>query len=179
MVLPFLPFLLPLLTEFGPGLIRTIAGDKAGSVADSVVDAVEVVTGKRVTNKAEAEEAVAMIKADPALAAKLRMDLDEIELRTEQAYLDDRQDARDRDVKMRRAGYSNSRADLMVAGAGVVLVSCLACLVLLKSDLPGEAVGIISTVAGIAGACLKDAFQFEFGSSRGSKEKDALMAGKG
>jgi hypothetical protein len=42
--------------------------------------------------------------------------------------------------------------------------------------LPGEAVGIISTVAGIFGACLKDAYAFEFGSSRGSKEKDSTVA---
>ena len=37
-------------------------------------------------------------------------------------------------------------------------------------------VGIISTVAGIFGACLRDAFQFEFGSSRGSRDKDELLA---
>jgi len=36
--------------------------------------------------------------------------------------------------------------------------------------------GIISTVAGIFGACLKDAYAFEFGSSRGSKEKDMTVA---
>jgi hypothetical protein len=49
-------------------------------------------------------------------------------------------------------------------------------LVFFRKDIPGEAVGIISTVAGIFGACLRDAYQFEFGSSRGSKEKDALIA---
>jgi hypothetical protein len=31
-------------------------------------------------------------------------------------------------------------------------------------------------IAGIFGACLKDAYTFEFGSSRGSKEKDDSIA---
>ena len=39
-------------------------------------------------------------------------------------------------------------------------------------SLSGEGVGIISTISGIFGSCLKDAFGFEFGSSRGSREKD-------
>jgi hypothetical protein len=64
----------------------------------------------------------------------------------------------------------------MVAAAAVGLISCLLVLVFFRKDIPGEAVGIISTVAGIFGACLRDAYQFEFGSSRGSKEKDALIA---
>jgi hypothetical protein len=37
-------------------------------------------------------------------------------------------------------------------------------------------VGIISTIAGIFGACLKDAYTFEFGSSLGSKQKDDTVA---
>lgn len=43
------------------------------------------------------------------------------------------------------------------------------------ASVPGEVVGIVSTIAGIFGACLRDAFQFEFGSSRGSREKDAIL----
>jgi hypothetical protein len=172
MVAPLIGMALGLAAEFGPGLVRHFAGDKAADVTDKVIGAAKAVTGKDDPN-----EAVEMIRADPALAAQLRQNLASLEVEVTKAYLADRQNARQRDVEMRKAGYSNSRADLMVAGAGVVLVSCLGCLVLLKGDLPGEAVGIISTVAGIAGACLKDAFQFEFGSSRGSKEKDRLMAG--
>ena len=67
---------------------------------------------------------------------------------------------------------SNTRADIMVIAAAVGLLSCLISLALFRSNLPGEAVGIISTIAGIFGSCLKDAYSFEFGSSRGSKVKD-------
>ncbi|MBR1735148.1 MAG: hypothetical protein IJ730_06900 [Alphaproteobacteria bacterium] len=66
----------------------------------------------------------------------------------------------------------NRRLNLMVTGAALGLVFCLLVLTTYKGDLPGEVVGIISTVSGIFGACLKDAYSFEFGSSRGSKEKD-------
>jgi len=64
----------------------------------------------------------------------------------------------------------------MVVSAAMGLVMCLASLAFYSEALPGEAVGIISTVAGIFGACLKDAYAFEFGSSRGSKEKDSTVA---
>lgn len=66
----------------------------------------------------------------------------------------------------------NKRLNIMVIGAAVGLVFCLLILTSYKRDLPGEVVGIISTVSGIFGACLKDAYSFEFGSSRGSKDKD-------
>lgn len=66
----------------------------------------------------------------------------------------------------------NKRLNLMVIGAALGLVFCLMVLTTYKGDLPGEVVGIISTVSDIFGACLKDAYSFEFGSSRGSKDKD-------
>jgi hypothetical protein len=42
-------------------------------------------------------------------------------------------------------------------------------------SLSGEVIGIVSTIAGIFGSCLKDACAFEFGSSRGSKEKETHL----
>lgn len=70
----------------------------------------------------------------------------------------------------------NKRLTLMVIGAAIGLAFCLIILTTYKGDLPGEVVGIISTVAGIFGACLKDAYSFEFGSSRGSKDKDDRLS---
>lgn len=70
----------------------------------------------------------------------------------------------------------NKRLNIMVIGAAVGLIFCLLILTSYKGDLPGEVVGIISTVSGIFGACLKDAYSFEFGSSRGSKDKDERIS---
>jgi hypothetical protein len=64
----------------------------------------------------------------------------------------------------------------MVISAVVGLISCLAIICIFRHELPGEVIGIISTIAGIFGSCLRDAYNFEFGSSRGSKEKDQTVA---
>ncbi len=94
----------------------------------------------------------------------------------EMAGYKDRENARLRDIALAQAGRSNLRADIMVISAAFGLISCLATITLFRTSLPGEAVGIISTIAGIFGSCLKDAYAFEFGSSRGSKLKDTKLS---
>ena len=69
-------------------------------------------------------------------------------------------------------GKRNLRGDIMVLSALLGLLGCLGALTVFKMSLSGEVIGIISTIAGIFGSCLKDAYAFEFGSSRGSKEKE-------
>jgi hypothetical protein len=73
---------------------------------------------------------------------------------------------------------NNKRNDIMVLSAAFGLILCLVMLGWFHEGLPGEAVGILSMIAGIFGACLKDAYAFEFGSSRGSKEKDRAFLQK-
>ncbi|MDR2794625.1 MAG: hypothetical protein LBB12_02515 [Holosporaceae bacterium] len=75
-------------------------------------------------------------------------------------------------LSIMNASSRNKRLNIMIIGAAMGLVFCLLTLTSYNGDLPGEVVGIISTVSGIFGACLKDAYSFEFGSSRGSKDKD-------
>lgn len=78
-------------------------------------------------------------------------------------------------MALARAGQRNVRADVMIIGAVVGLLACLIVLVQFQDQVPGEVVGIVSTIAGLFGACLRDAFQYEFGSSRGSADKSALI----
>lgn len=124
----------------------------------------------------------AAIAADPAALARIR----ELELQHDAtvrqmamqitlAELQDVQSARARDVDLAKLGRPNTRADVMVAGATLGLLACLFSLVLYRDKIPPEAVGIISTVASIFGLCLRDAFTFEFGSSRSSQAKDATI----
>lgn len=84
----------------------------------------------------------------------------------------EKQICNDNKIGMLNAYNKNRRLNIMILGAVFGLVFCLLMLTFYKGDLPGEVVGIISTVAGIFGSCLKDAYSFEFGSSRGSKDKD-------
>lgn len=96
-------------------------------------------------------------------------------LATYQAEIADRQSARERDIELARAGRGNRRADVMVALDVLGLVACLVAIVWLRASLTGESITLITTLAGYFGLSLRDAHQFEFGSSRGSKDKDAML----
>jgi hypothetical protein len=179
------------LISYGPSLIRMageLFGGKTSVAAYTVGDLVDGVKGlPAAVAEEKLAEKMAKLPPETLLAfeqAKVR--LQEIEKEREAnrlvadtaqqaAALADMQSARQRDVELRKSGDNNTRADVMVIGAVVGLISCLAVLIFFKGEVPGEVVGIVSMVAGIFGACLKDAYAFEFGSSRGSKEKDALL----
>lgn len=154
-----------------PKLVGALAGDQAADVADKVITVAQQVTGT-----ATPEAALQKLQADPNLVLQANVRMQEIEADIEKAYLADRQNARDRDRAMIQAGMRNTRADAMVLGCVIGLIACLVTLALYKSAIPGEVVGILSTIAGIFGSCLKDAFSFEFGSSRSSRDKDSIIA---
>lgn len=161
------------LAQYAPSIIKWLTGsDKAEEAAQKVVEVAQAVTGKT------GDAALQAIAADPALALQFKQSIIQIEAEMDKAYLADRADARKRDVAYIQSGKRNVRADLMVLGATVGLIACLVVLVQFKSQIPGEVVGILSTISGLFGACLRDAFQFEFGSSRGSREKDAILGGR-
>lgn len=160
------------LAQFAPSLIKLFTGsDKAEAVANHVVGIAQAVTGK-----SNGQDALAVIQADPAKAMEFQIAISAQQAGMEKAYLADREGARGRDVELHKLGFSNRRADVMVALDATGLIACLAVLVFFRSSLPGEVVGILSTIAGIFGACLRDAHQFEFGSSRSSQAKDATIA---
>lgn len=159
------------LAEFAPVIARWMGGDNAENVAHEVVD-----IAKKVTKQSDPVEAAKALAANSLLIAEFQKEVIKIEAELELQLLNDRKSARERDIALAQAGRRNTRADIMVLSAAIGLVACLAALVHYAGSLPGEAVGIISTIAGIFGSCLKDAYTFEFGSSRGSREKDSLVA---
>ncbi|MFA9219246.1 MAG: hypothetical protein ACEQSK_19370 [Sphingomonadaceae bacterium] len=162
---------LALAGQFAPSIIKHFTNSEtAGAVAAQVIDIAKTVTGK-----GEPTEALESLRADPALALQFKTAVLAAEVDLDKAYLLDRQDARDRDVKLAEAGMRNRRADYMVLLDVIGLISCLAVLILAK-PLPGEVVGLLSTIAGIFGLCLRDAHQFEFGSSRSSQTKDVTIS---
>jgi hypothetical protein len=159
------------LAQLAPQVIRWVTGsDRAEEAATHLVQMAQTVTGQS-TGRA----ALAALHDDPALVLQYRQAVMASAADLDRAYLADRQDARARDVALARAGRRNARADVMVFLDVLGLVACLVVISLYRQQLPGEVVGIISTVAGIFGACLRDAHQFEFGSSRGSQEKTDLL----
>lgn len=160
-----------MLGQFAPAVIKMITGsDKAEAIAGKVVDIAKTVTGQ-----ATGEEAVEAIKADPTKILEFRQAIAAQEAELEKAYLADRQDARKRDTAFVAAGRQNTRADLLALLSVVGLVLCV-WFVARDHGLEERAVNAIMFVAGTLAACVRDVFAFEFGSSRGSKEKDDLIS---
>lgn len=166
------------LSKVVPMAARWIGGDKAGKAAEKVVEIAQGVTGT-----SDGHDALAAIKKDPALALEFQKALLVNEQKLDALFLADKQDARKRDVELRKLGYTNKRADLMVLGDVIGLLACLGAMVAItiygmNNDNAAmmSLLGPIGTLAGFFGAGLRDAHQFEFGSSRGSKEKDLTLA---
>lgn len=159
------------LAEFAPIIARWLSGNKAETVAAQVVD-----IAKRITRTHNPSDAIKALEENCLLVSTFQKEILRLEADMEIALLEDRQNARERDIEFIKAGRANRRADLMVVAAAFGLVMCLFSLAFYSEILPGEAIGIISTIAGIFGSCLKDAYSFEFGSSRGSKIKDSTVA---
>ena len=159
------------LAQFAPQVIKWITGsDKAAEAAGTVVSMAEAVTGR--TGGA----AIDALANDPVLVLQFRQAVLAAEADLDKAYLADRANARARDVEILKAGKTNVRADIMVGGVLLGLIACLITMSMFRDSMPGEVAGIMGTLVGIFGKCLSDAFQYEFGSSRGSAEKSALMS---
>lgn len=158
------------LAQFAPAILKWITGsDKSAAVAEKVVDIAKAVTGR-----ADATSAIDALKADPTLVLKFQEAVMLNETALDQAYLADRQDARKRDTEFIKEGRHNYRADILAALAVIGLVACV-WFVARDSMLPERAVNAIMFVAGVLAAAVRDVYSFEFGSSRGSKEKDEMM----
>jgi len=160
------------LSQFVPSIAKFLTGsDKVADVAGHVVSIAKAVTG---TDSGPA--ALAAIQADPDKVMAFQLAMEGKQAEFEQMYLVDRQDARARDVEIAKLGRRNVRADIMVLLDVVGLIACLVVLCFFREKIPGEAIGLISTIAATFGLCLRDAHQFEFGSSRSSQAKDATIS---
>ncbi|MDR0744562.1 MAG: hypothetical protein LBE97_01235 [Holosporales bacterium] len=170
MTMPILQAVLSL-AQFAPSVSKWLNGSKIDTISKKIIE-----IAKSVTNAKDEFDAVEKLKSDKRLLTLFQKALINSEREIELAIIKDKENARTRDIAIINSGKRNKRADIMVLAAAIGLVVCLLTLIVYKKDLPGEAVGIISTIAGIFGSCLRDAYNFEFGSSRGSKEKDQTVA---
>jgi hypothetical protein len=158
------------LTQFVPNIARWLGGSRGEQVASDIVG-----IAKKICGVDDPLIAIQLLKERPDLLVEFQKVILQWEGEAELQAIQDRQDARARDISLNLSGRGNLRADIMVLCAAGGLISCLVSLAYYSDHLPGEAVGIISTVAGIFGACLKDAYAFEFGSSRESKLRDSTV----
>ncbi|MGN6671068.1 MAG: hypothetical protein ACTHJ4_05980 [Candidatus Nucleicultricaceae bacterium] len=174
MVLPIVASAIAL-GELAPVLSKWFGAGEGATQTTKVIASQVVDLAKKLTGSPSAETAIASLKEDPKALIAFQKAVISMDRDLERAYLNDRISARKRDMTFAQNGKSNIRGDIMVISAALGLLLCLFSLAFYRSIMPGEAVGIISTIAGIFGSCLKDAYAFEFGSSRGSKEKDMAV----
>ncbi len=151
------------LMEFAPLIAKIVNGNESEKIAEKVVKTAKIVTGG-----SELEDISESLRKSPEAVLEFRREAEKI-------VNNDRANARMRDISLFQVGRRNIRSDIMVLSALLGLLGCLGALTVFKMSLSGEVVGIISTIAGIFGSCLKDAYAFEFGSSRGSKEKESRL----
>lgn len=170
--MPLVPIALAL-AQFAPHLMRYFgAGETSTSVAEQVVGIAQSITGA-----ATPEAALEQMRASVQFQHQFAMKTLEIDAQLETAFLADRKDSRAHDIAVRQLNDGrNTRADVMIALDVVGLIACLVVLVFFRDEIPGEAVGLISTIASVFGLCLRDAHQFEFGSSRNNRDKDLTIA---
>jgi hypothetical protein len=159
------------LAGFAPIIARWFEVSQAQGAAAKVVD-----IARQVTGVIDPLEAIHRLQEDKDMETAFQKAIIEKEAEIELLFLKDRQDARARDARLTQAGWPNRRADVMVIVAALGLILCLALLVCFSHTLSGEAHGIISAITGMFCMCLRDAYAFEFGSSRGSKQKDDTVA---
>ena len=155
------------LAQFAPQIIKWVTGsDKAAEAATQVVD-----IAKQVTGQEDPEKALEAVKLDPAVAMQFRQAIMANETELDRMYLADVQSARDRDTKLVQAGQRNFRADSMYI-LSVASVLALVYVVLKDPTLNEYAKGIITLVLGRFLGYLDSIYNFEFGTTRQSRNKD-------
>lgn len=176
---------IPLVADIVPSLVRFLVGGKAADTTEKVsnaaklvVSAVKKVTGKDVSTKEDVVEVKQLLQDNPELRnqlyielSRVDLELERIELERDKAYLADRQDARNTSISRLQNDGSENRANVMLIAAFVAVVAIVALLIINK-NIPKEVVGFVISIGGMFARNIGSAFDFEFGSSKGSKIKD-------
>lgn len=155
------------LAQFAPSLMRFFnVGEKSVQVAESVVNIATQVTGANT-----GEEALAILENNADKRYAFRLEVMANDTKLEELYLEDTKDARKRDSVFTMKGMRNYRADVMFLLA-VVVIAWLVWIIWKSPELPEYTKGIFTLVLGRFTGYLDNIYNFEFGTTRGSKNKD-------
>lgn len=170
--------------NFAPLLGSVLAGPLGGA-GGGLIKILANEFGVNSDEEITPDNLMAKIEMDPNAALKFRefelthkselqkiaLEQERIELERDRALLEDRQDARARDRAIREAGLTNTRANIMLLAAFVAVVGGWVVLYLGGVNMNAALLGSITTVVGMFARNIGTAFDFEFGSSRGSMLK--------
>lgn len=161
------------LKAIAPSIATAFGGPLAGAATAWIAGKIGV---KETTLTAVTDAIQGM---DPLERVKLEQDFQkwylEYQQRELETYLKDTQDARARDSVLRTAGQRNHRADTMYILAVVVI--CAVFYAIWKNpDVPEFTKGVTTLVLGRFLGYLDGIYNFEFGTTRSSKTKDATIS---
>lgn len=105
---------------------------------------------------------------------RLRIEESKLDIETFKEEVKDRGSARERDAEFIRRGVYNYRADLMFLLA-VAIIGILVWIVWKDPSINEYVKGIFTLVLGRFLGYLDNIYNFEFGTTRGSKDKDATI----
>lgn len=154
-----------------PSLATKLGGKRAESLAEDVVEAAIATVG--LGKDATPDQVMKALEENKQAQQELQIRLAELDAKEHELIVRDRDSARAYQQAVGEEG--RKRGNYMLAG---VTGGLLACVVMVAWPRPqGEplnpaVLGLITTIAGALLKMFSDAFAFEFGSSRGSKEKD-------
>ncbi|MER2508710.1 MAG: hypothetical protein ABTQ27_08115 [Amaricoccus sp.] len=168
--------------EFFPDLVGALRRPGGRALAATVVEAAATAAG--VSPSSDPGQIIARVKENPKAADDLRLELEQINTDKEiyLAEIGDRDRARASEIA--RGADGRMRGNLMIAAVAIGLAFCIYAAI--RGMTPGPDgrptldAGVLALITTVAGALLKmlsDAFAYEFGSSRGSKDKtDDILA---
>lgn len=159
--------------QLAPALAKVFsAGTKTSEVAEIAADVARAVTGIP-----DNEGALNALKASPELVLEYQKVILQKEADFEALYIEDKKDARLRDVEFLKAGTRNYRSDFLV-GVSVVIILTILTIVTFKPDLDDYAKGVLTTILGLFITQLANVFSFEFGTTRKNEDKQTQLFNK-
>ena len=165
MVVPIIGLAMSLAGEFLPDIIRSIAGDKTGDIAEKVVNVAQGLTGET-----EPESVMKALRANPDMVLKFQMEL--VEERREALkyeYLD-RKSARDMAMKSQLHTWAAVVVSVMITGGfGFVLWG------IMSQPIPEGSKEVAYILLGTLATGFIQVVNFWLGSSRGSQEKSQML----
>lgn len=164
--MPIIPLATALL-QFAPSLLKLFgANEPTVEVAGKIAGVAQAVTGATTP-----EEALAKLQEDANKQREFRLALEQQENDLTKAYLNDTQDARKRDIELAKAGFKNVRSNVLITIAFVIVILSIT-VVVWMTDANDFVKGSITLLLGQSLGWINQAFNFEFGTTRGESKKD-------
>lgn len=158
------------LANFVPAIMKFVgAGDSATSAVSKVIDIAKEVTG---TNSGA--DALEALKADPNKVLDFQLAMARNATHLDEIYLADVQSAREMNIKLAQAGFTNRRGHILAGYSAMLVILCLV-LVIWESNLDDFVKATVTLVLGKALGWVDQIFGFEFGTTRASKSKDETI----